>query len=473
MTRTRSLPDDQRFPLLTAEGRALLERLWEHPHAPRYNFRCGDQLNRESLERVRAYERELNAAHNVWAHGQRPAWVDEYAMWRLRDVPFYRKRGGAADDFAKLPTCDRADLSREPWSFVPDSQPLDEMIVYDSTGTTGVPLYVPSHPEVSAKYLPALRAALARHGVALEGGAGRVAILTVCAQDTTLTYATVSAFLDQAGYVKINLNPNDWRDAEDRARFIDDCRPQIISGDPLAFAALAQLPLTMRPQAMISSAMTLLPGLQRRLEAHFDCPVIDVYSLCESRFIAARRGDAFEIIPHDLFIEILDQEGRLCAPGTRGEIVLTGGRNPFQAMLRYRTDDYAAMEWRDGQPLLVQFEGRQPTLFVDRRGRAINNINVTHALRPFALAQFSLHQFADQSLRLAMRGYDVDESSVRQALLNLFGNEQRLMIEALTDADTRGGKVIQYSTDLDSVSLTESLFSYRRATISKSPLSVL
>jgi phenylacetate-CoA ligase len=473
MTRTCALPDDQRFPLLTAEGRALLERLWEHPHAPRYNFRCGDQLTRASLERVREYERELNAAQNSWAHGERPAWVNEYAARCLGDVPFYRKRGGAADNFVSLPTCDRADLSREPWSFVADSQPLDDMIVYDSTGTTGAPLYVPSHPEVSAKYLPALRAALARYQIALEGGADRVAILTVCAQDTTLTYATVSAFLDQAAYVKINLNPNDWRDREDPARFIDDCRPQIISGDPLAFAALAQLPLTWRPGAMISSAMTLLPGLQQRLEAHFGCPVIDVYSLCESRFIAARRDDAFEIIPHDIFIEILDKDDRLCAPGERGEIVITGGRNPFQAMLRYRTDDYAAMEWRDGQPVLVGFEGRQPTLFVDTRGQAVNNINVTHALRPFALAQFSLHQFADHSMRLSMRGYDVDEASVRQALLNLFGNEQRLTVEAINDADTRGGKVIQYTTDLDSAGLCASLFGYRRATLRKPPLSVI
>jgi phenylacetate-CoA ligase len=473
MSRTCALPDDQRFPLLNDEGRALLERLWEHPHAPRYNFRCGDQLTRESLERVRAYERELNAARKTWAHGERPAWVNEYAAWCLRDVPFYRKRGGAMDEFANLPTCDRADLSREPWSFVADSQPLDEMIVYDSTGTTGAPLYVPSHPEVSAKYLPALRAALAAFGVTLDGGANRVAILTVCAQDTTLTYATVSAFLDQAGYVKINLNPNDWRDPDDRARFIDDCRPQIISGDPLAFAALAQLPLTWQPQALISSAMTLLPGLQQRLEAHFNCPVIDVYSLCESRFIAARRGDSFEIIPHDLFIEILDADGRLCAAGERGEIVLTGGRNPFQAMLRYRTDDYAAMVWRDGRPVLVGFEGRQPTLFVDTRGRVVNNINVTHALRPFGLAQFALHQFADQSLRLRMRGYDVDEQSVRQALLNLFGADQRLTVEAITDRDTRGGKVIQYTTDLDTASLADSLFSYRRAPLTKSPLSVL
>src|SRR5204862_4661588 len=138
----------------------LLERLWEHMAAPRYNFRCGDQLTAAGLERVQAYERQLNATPAAWTHGETPLWVGEYAAWCLREVPFYRKRRGLADDFLALPTCDRADLSREPWSFVPDAQPLDEMIVYDSTGMTGAPLYVPSHPEVSAMYLPALRAAL-------------------------------------------------------------------------------------------------------------------------------------------------------------------------------------------------------------------------------------------------------------------------------------------------------------------------
>ena len=481
MTRSYSLPDDQRFPLLTERGRQLLHRLWEHPHAPRFNFRCGDQLTAAGLERVRAYENELSTSQDNWAYGEQPGWVQDYAAWSLREVPFYRRRGGSATAFSTLPTCDRGDLSREPWSFVPDSQPLDEMIVYDSTGTTGTPLYVPSHPEVSAKYLPALRSALTRYGFRLEGGPGRVAILTVCAQDYTLTYATVSSFLDEAAYVKINLNPNDWRDPLDCARFIDDCAPEILSGDPLAFAALMRIPLAMRPKALVSSAMTLLPGMQQRLQSHFGCPVIDVYSLCESRFIAARvpatpesPGDQpFEIIPHDIFVEILDAQGRLCAPGERGEITLTGGRNPFQAMLRYRTDDFAAMEWREGRPMLVQFEGRQPTAFIDTQGCVINNINVTHALKPFALAQFSVHQSLDLSLRVRMRGYDVDEHSVRRALLNLFGSDQRLTIETITDAETRGGKVIQYTTEIAEAGLTNVDFSYRRTAATRSPLSVV
>src|SRR5260370_1170624 len=139
---------------------------------------------------------------------------------------------------------------------------------------------------------------------------------------------------------------------------------------------LMQIPLRVRPKALISSAMTLLPGLQQQLEAHFGCPVLDIYSLCECRFIAARLptshqnnfDDAFEIIPHDIFVEVLDEQGRLCAPGERGEITLTAGRNPFQAMLRYRTDDFAAMQRIHGGALPVPFKAIEPTGFIRTEG---------------------------------------------------------------------------------------------------------
>ena len=462
--RNQTLTEDQRFPLLTEDGRQLLRWLQEHPNAPLYNYGCGDQLTREGLERVRAYEAELKAAQKGWSHGELPAWATNYVEMCLKQVPFYRRRNGSAEDFFSIPTTDRADLIREPWSFVPDLQPLDEMIVYDSSGTTGRPLLVPSHPEVSSKYLPALRAALARHNVALEGGKDRVSILTICAQNSTLTYASISSFLDSAAYVKINLNPADWRDAGDRARFIDSCDAEIYSGDPISFAALMKLQLATRPKALVSSAMTLLPGLKRLLEAHFNCPVIDVYSLCESRFIAARVNDEFEIIPHDLYIEILAPDGRLCQPGERGEITITGGRNPFQPLLRYRTDDYAAMEFRGSTPVLVNFEGRQPTLFIDARGRIINNINVTRALKPFPIAQFSLHQFEDRAIFLKMRGIGVDEQKVKAALLDLFGVDQTLVIGELTDENAREGKVIQYTSDIKDISIERAEFNFGRAT---------
>jgi phenylacetate-CoA ligase len=455
MKGVRFLNEAERYPLLTDDGRKLLKWMQEHPNAPKYNYQCGDQLTGEMLERVRAYEDQLRSSKNSWASGETPDWVLNFAERCLLDVPFYRRRGGRAEDFSSLPACRRKDLENEQWAFVPDSQSLDDLIMYYTSGTTGKPFYILSHPEVSSKYLVKLRSALEKVGVRLEGGTGRVSIITPCAQSSSLTYATVSSFLGEAGFVKINLNPSEWRNSDDAAKFIDDCNTEIFSGDPLSFLALAKLPLQTRPKALVSSAMTLMPALKRELEERYQCPVVDAYSMNESRFIAAKIEHDYDIIAPDLFVEILDEEGNPLPAGVRGEITLTCNRNPFLPLLRYRTGDYAALSFEGGSPRLREFEGRQPVLFINAQGQAINNIEVTYALEPFPLSQFSLHQNRDQSLLLKLRGNSVDEKRIEAALKKLFGAAQVLTIADLLEAETRNGKVLQYTSDITDLKISE------------------
>ena len=196
--------------------------------------------------------------------------------------------------------------------------------MYNTSGTTGQPLAILSHPVTASSYLPLLEAALNLHGRRLGGGDG-VSILLVCFQQRTYSYASVSSYLDGAGFAKINLNPADWRDPADRARFIDDCRPEVFTGDPLSFDALARLPLRHQPRALISTAMQLLPGLRGELEARFGCPVVDLYAMNEAGPIAASTAEGYALLQPRLFVEILDEAGRPCPAGVRGEVVLTGG----------------------------------------------------------------------------------------------------------------------------------------------------
>jgi phenylacetate-CoA ligase len=460
MKAVRYLNEAERLPLLTNDGRKLLKWMQEHPNAPKYNYQCGDQLTGEMLERVRSYEAELAATRKNRTDGQLPDWLLNFAERCLLDVPFYRRRGGRADEFTALPACSRKELEKEQWSFVPDSQSLDGLMMYYTSGTTGKPFYILSHPEVSSKYLVKLKAALAAIGVSLEGGKGRVSIITPCAQSSTLTYATVSSYLDEAGFIKLNLNPGEWRDADDAAKFIDDCNPEIYSGDPIAFLALAKLPLRTRPKALVSSAMTLMPALRRELENHFECPVMDAYSMNESRFIAAGCGQGLDVIPHDLFIEILDGEGNRVEPGERGEITLSCPRNPFLPLLRYRTGDFASLRESGGTQSLIDFEGRQPVMFLNTQGRIINNIEVTYLLEPFPLAQFSLHQNRDRSLLLKLRGSQIDEPGITAALKRLFGDRQVLETAELLETETTNGKVLQYTSDLGELKIAEAEMSF-------------
>lgn len=446
-----ALSEAQRFPWLTTDARALLQWLHEHPSAPRYNHHCGDRLSLAGLARVRAYEQTLRATPPGWRLGALPAWLAEFAAYCYREAPFYRASGAPPERFADIPPCSRADLSRAPWAFVPDDLPLEDLIVYNTSGVTGHPLDILSHPETASKYLPLLRAALATRGVTLAGGrgpsAGRlsVAIALVCWQRRTFTYASVSAYLDGASFTKLNLHPDDWRDPADRARFLDDCQPEIYSGDPLAFAELARLPLQTRPKALISTSMQLSAALADRLEAHFACPVLDVYAMNECGPIAVATPRGHALLQHQLYVEILDSVGQVCAPGERGEVTLSGGFNPFLPLLRYRTGDYASLDFAGTQPVLVGLAGRQPVVFDGANGERLNNIDVTAALRGFGLPQYSLRQAADGALTLSVPPDTAGHDALRARLLSLFGDGQALTIAE--SAALAEGKVVQYTRD--------------------------
>jgi phenylacetate-CoA ligase len=450
---TDTLTHAERYPWLTDDSRRLLDWMREHPAAPRFNHQCGDRLASVGLERVRHFEQEVSAAPPSWRPGEPPPWLAEFMASCLRDVPFYRRYGAPPTRLEGVPPCTRADLSREPWSFVPDTLPLDDLIVYNTSGTTGHPLDVLSHPEASSMYLPLLRAALRLHGLTLEGGRDpatglpRVAMVLICFQRRTYTYASVSSFLGGAGFAKINLNPDDWRDPGDRARFLEECRPEVFTGDPLSLAELARLPLRHQPKVLISTAMQMLPGLRRELEARFGCPVIDLYAMNEAGPIGAAAAAGHILLQPRLYVEVLDDDGVPCLPGERGEISLSGGFNPFVPLLRYRTGDYGSLSFAGWQPFLVGLEGRPPVVFRSAGGQAINNIDVTGALKPFALPYFQLHQAAGGALTLTLPASNIEPEQVRAALLGLFGPDQALEIVAAGTPAAPAGKVIQYTRE--------------------------
>jgi len=447
------LKDEKRFPGLSEDSRQLLQHLREHPRAPRYTATCGHRLTPAYLERVHTYEQSLVGQTVSWPVGGYPPWLPSFVAECFREVPFYRGYGAPPIQFTDIPTTDRSDLSREIWSFIPDSQALDDLIVYATSGTTGHPLVIPSHPVVSGCYTPLVKAALTGHGVTLTAGRGQVGCILVGYQRHAYTYPSVTPQQDETGHLKLNLHPDDWRNPDDRAAFLDDCAPEIYTGDPLAFAELMRLPLTTRPKALVSTAMMLLPGLCAQLTAHFACPVVSLYSMNESGPIAVAQPQAagtYQFLQPRLFVEILNAEGRPCAPGERGEVTLTGGLNHYLPLLRYRTNDYAALEWQGATPYLSNLEGRPPVLYYAVNGQPISTLDVTRTLQPFALPQFILRQRADHSLLLTLPPHSLDLNAVRSALFTLFGSAQMITTEE-TQSFTE--KVIQYQSDLHAPNL--------------------
>jgi len=257
---------------------------------------------------------------------------------------------------------------------------------------------------------------------------------------------SVTPTMGESGLAKINLHPDDWRGPDDRARYIDAMDPEVIAGDPISFAALLELPLAVRPSALMSVSMMLTEGLRGRLEARFGCPVLDIYSMNEVGPIAVfdPRSRGHVLLQPRLYVEVLGDDGRPAPPGGRGEVCVTGGFNFCLPLLRYRTGDFATLATVGGEPALIDLAGRQPVRFRTARGRWLNNIDVSHALKGLPIAQFGLRQGADGAFALRLSedaATCADEA--RDMLATLF--EGARVAVSVAEADD---KILQYTSDL-------------------------
>jgi phenylacetate-CoA ligase len=440
--------DAERYPTLTEEGRKMLQFLREHLHAPIYRNESGNRLTAEDIERVRKFEKETLGSEVGWRPENPPGWLDDFVERCFAEVPFYRRYGSRPKEFSDIPTISRADLSRDIAQFVPDPVAIDRLINFRTSGTTGHTLLLASHPIVAASYLAFHKLALHRFGIELQFGRSQVGVVLVGYQRKCFTYVSVNPLMNESGLAKINLHPDDWRSPDDRARYLDALAPEVYTGDPISFAELAKLPLQTKPRALISTSMTLLPGLRQQLEQRFNCPVLDVYSMNESGPVAVADPTVggHVLLQHCMYVEITDAHGMRLPVGERGEVTLTGGFNFCLPLLRYRTGDYAALNFNGPEPVLVGLEGRPPVRFRTMIGERINNIEITHLLQPLAIPQYTLHQNRDGHLRLRLARPGQQMDAIRQAMLGLFGAGQRLEIETVESFD---GKVVQYTSELE------------------------
>jgi phenylacetate-CoA ligase len=129
---------------------------------------------------------------------------------------------------------------------------------------------------------------------------------------------------------------------------------------------------------------TLTDELRAATSAAFGAPVEDLYSSHEFGNIALQcpDGGGYHVMAEYLVVEVLDAEGRSCAPGEIGRLVISDLMNYATPLLRYEIGDYAeaAGPCRCGRTL--------PTL---RRivGRARNLIRLPDGRRRYPLVGFA------------------------------------------------------------------------------------
>lgn len=463
-------------PLITQKGWRHLERIRSHPDAPRWNETVGDRVRAEDLKALKAFRERIHkkSANSGWKHGARrhenpfapPPGVIEWVKNMRPRSPIFQEfiplGSDLARDWAYLPTMSRRDLATRLADMTPVDADLERIIAYDTTGTTGHAVDVPHHPQTLALNHAIGEFALAEYGVDATFSAGEVACFNICAQVNTYVFPAVFSVWNQAGFAKINLHPKDWLEpgedwasgeglkaAMERARrYFRAFLPRFISADPVAIAEMIRWGVGHGARAIFSTAVELSPGLKSRAEAYFNCPVIDWYSSTETGPIAfsAPDGRGMQIAAPDIWVEALDEDGFPVAPGEIGELVVTGGRNPYLPLLRYRTGDFGRVI--DGR--IHDLHGRKMVFFRAPGGSLVNPVDIGRIMRlhcAFALHQFV--QYPDGRCEVRVRpvpGVPVDISGLKEKVLSLFSKDAR--VEVLVDErlgeGQPGGKVEPY-----------------------------
>jgi phenylacetate-CoA ligase len=451
----------ERTPLLTPEGDRLIGRLRQHPDAPRFNYVTGDRLHREDLDPIARFRNHLHASRTTRTREVPTAILERFDRLRTL-VPHLRRTIPSTADLARdwnnLPTTSRIDLALRPCQFVPDDQPLDRLIIYRTAGTTGHPISIPHHPMAVRCYEPMIDFALERHNVHIDHDPESVSCFLVGAQIRTYTYATVLNNWSGAGFAKLNIRQTEWPAAGSQSRYFAEFTPKFLTGDPISFAEMMRMDLPATPAALITTSVAMSPGLRSRLSARYNAPVIDWYSMVETGPIgyACPLGSGYHLLPHDLHAEVLSTDGTPAGPGERGEITVTGGRNPLLPLFRYRTGDFGHMDYApcacgDPMPRFVDLEGRQPLLMRSADGTPVSSVDISRLLREYPLLLHEFTQHADRSCELVARPLpeaEVTAEAIAQAMKNLLGTLPLTVRFDPELGDRREGKAAPYRSEL-------------------------
>ncbi len=165
-------------------------------------------------------------------------------------------------------------------------------------------------------------------------------------------------------------------------------KPRYIRGYPSAIATLAKYASErditgIRPQAIFTTAESLLPAQRNLVESTFKCDVFDQYGLNDggAMILECPTHEGYHIMAEKALVEII-KGGEKTTRGEEGEIITTDLYNYAMPFIRYATGDLAVTtdmkcSCGRGLPLVKSIKGRIINAIVLKNGNRISGLPLT------------------------------------------------------------------------------------------------
>lgn len=452
------IPDElkKRVPLITESGSEFLKSILENPNAPKWNYECGDRLTQEDFLFLDQFSKKLEnrEKRNLIIPEKILNWVLEN-----KDKSILLKNNSKGlnlpAEFQKIKPMIREDIALSLEKIVPTEISLDRLIVNSTSGTTGQPIKIPGRPDHIGAYTPLLLFVLKQNEIKINFSENKLNCIMICYQENTAVYATIHSYLNGSGFCKINLHQNSWNTSKDRIQFLEEYNPELITGDPVAFSELLKLDINISPKALVSTSMELSESLKAELEKKFNTKVLDFFSSNETGplFYKCKKNE-FHLLPTDIHLEITNEKHQTLPENTFGEIAVTGGRNPFLPLLRYKTSDFGEIDFsicecNDPMPKVKNLLTRKFVLFKNKKNEIINPIDIVRIIKEKSILQFQMIQKKDLSLEFRFKPIinftEKEIEEFKNQIQNLFKTEMDLKLFEVNNFDKE--KVINFISE--------------------------
>jgi len=343
----------------------------------------------------------------------------ELVNFARNTVPYYRNR------YTHLPAINHANQLRDLWSDIPlltrqDLQQAKDNIftqspitshepseIMTSTGSTGMPVTVKGnvatqffwnaltvrdhlwHKNDFSKSYAVIRftenpAAQPPHGAVFENWGPATYRVVPTGKSHHLTICTAE---EEVKWLR-EINPHYL-----------NCNPSTLREITQYFAAHGGIPSNL---SMIHTNSEIVePDLRKLVKDVLNIPLIDTYSTKELGYIALQcpEHEHYHIQSENVFVEIVNDQGKLCDIGEPGQVVVTSLHNFASPLIRYFVGDYATLgepcACGRGLPVIKRVLGRQRNVLKMPDGRRIWPSFASNGIRlmdMFAGAQFQVIQ---------------------------------------------------------------------------------